>query len=112
MLNFDFVVGVLVISLTSQSLATYYQLNDEKTFKKASELFSNKIKEKIDMNGNNVDVFVENPDLKNFNSELDSLALEALNSFDEYLEFGEDQKLIDAISKANEDDMDGLVEEE
>ena len=112
MQNLDFVVGFLVISLTSQTLATYYQLNDGKTFKKASELFSNRIKEKFDMHLNNVDVSVENTDLKNFSSELDSLASEALNNFDEYLEFGEDQKLIDAISKANEDDMDGLVEEE
>ena len=112
MQNFDLVLTFLIISLSSQSLATYYQLDDGKSFKQASELFSNRIKENFNVHGNNVEVYIENEDLNNFNSELDTLALEALNNFDEYLEFGEDQKLIDAISKANEDDMDGLVEDE
>jgi hypothetical protein len=51
-------------------------------------------------------------DLNEFYADLDSIAAQFLNKLDNILEFGEDSELIEAINKADEDDMDGLIDEE
>jgi hypothetical protein len=103
---------VLLSTSLNQLSATFYDVSTERNYKKASELFSNQIKENLD----GINVLMENReyqnDLEKFNLDLDKIVSDAMNKFDEYLEFGEDQKLLEVIGKADEDDMDGEVEEE
>jgi hypothetical protein len=107
--RFLFALVFLSTSLNQLS-ATFYDVSTERSYKKASELFSNQInKNPDDINAINREY---QNDLEKFNLDLDRIASDVMNKFDEYLEFGKDQELLEVIGKADEDDMDGEVEEE
>lgn len=108
---------LLVFAATLNQLSsTFYDVSVNRNFKKASELFRNQMNTKSEKsNANHINVLIENfdigSDLDKFNFDLNKIASDALKKLDEYIKFGEDQKLVDVIAKADEDDMDGVVAE-
>jgi hypothetical protein len=110
--------SIFIAALINQLSATFYDINVGRNYKKASELFSNKIsiepKTKIDnLNTSRINFVIENvsseSEFDKFDSDLDKITSDALKKLDEYIELSNEEKLLSVIAEPDEDDMDGVV---